>query len=196
MKKCGITTANKLFDRFPDPLYLEECTRQLAQPQEVVSEEVKESSFVVFRLSNEWFGLSALVFSEIATMRAVNILPHKMDPILLGVVNLRGQLCISFSLHVLLGLDEKEQETKSVEKRSKIHYSRLIAISYEKQIFTFPVDDVDSVFQFDLSKMMNVPVNISHSKENFLKGVVILQDKRINIINEEILFSTLLRRLS
>ena len=78
--------------------------------------------------------------------------------------------------------------------RNKIHYARMITLSKESEVWTFPVDEVDSVYQFESSKMSNVPANILYSKENFLKGVINLGDRKVNILDEEILFAVLSRR--
>ncbi len=104
MKIDNVST-DKLFDRPPEASYLEEWSKLLAQPQEKF-EETKETSMVVFRLSNEWFALSALVFSEIGNERIINTIPCHCDDIILGVVNLRGQLRLCVSMLKLLELEK------------------------------------------------------------------------------------------
>lgn len=191
-QKLGILSANKLFDRPADPAYLEEWARLLSQPTDK-QEEVNESPYIVFRLGSDWFGLSALVISEIASARAVNEVPHKNDSILLGIINLKGQLRFCFSMHNLLGV-EKEQTILSPEDRT--HYPRLVAIVMDQKLWTFPVDEVDSIYQIENKLMTNVPVNITHSRENYLKGVVELNNRRVCVVNEDMLFKTLDRRFS
>ena len=185
-------TPNKLFNRPQDEAYLEEWSKLLAQPKGIL-EEVKESPFVVFRIYNEWFGLSALVFSEIVSDRPINVIPYKSEPSLLGIVNLRGRLCLCISLHRLfeMALDHGSSEDR---RKSKVHNPRMITLSNKDEIWAFPVDEVDSVYQIDLSKMTNVPINLLHSKKNFLKGIISIGNKKINVIDEEILFASLYRR--
>jgi len=191
MEKTGTVSMNKLFDRAPDPSYLEEWSKLLAESSEQF-EEVKEFPVVAFRLYNEWFGLSALIFSEIASQRTINEIPYHNNPILLGIVNLRGQLRLCFSMHLLLGMTN---DLELASNGSKTQYPRLLAITEQNEVWTFPVEEVEGILQIDLTKMSNIPVNVLNSKENFLKGVVNWDDKKIYVINEELLFMTLRRKL-
>lgn len=181
---------NKLFDRPLDAIYLQEWAKLLAQPPEPL-QYVKETALVFFRLSEEWFALPALVFSEIASDRVINQLPYRLNSITLGVVNLRGQIRTCFSLHALLNIKPQEITSKNSSKK----YPRLVAIKDDKDIWTFPVDEVEGVYLCDLSMMTNVPVNILNSKENYLKGIIKEHDKKIYVIEEEILFLGLRRKL-
>lgn len=192
MEKFGIISADKLFDRAPDESYLEEWSALLARPAER-EEEAKEISLVVFRLSKDWFALPALLFYEISMLRTINSIDFH-DPIVLGVINLRGQLRFCFSLHALLEI-EKGPDTKFEALTAKLHYPRLLAIKDEKEIWTFPVEEVDGVYPLDLSKMSNVPVNVLDLPENYIKGVIKREEKKIYIINEEILFKGFRRRI-
>ena len=188
-----IISANKLFDRPPDISYLEEWTQLLAHPAEK-TEENKETSIVVFRLSNEWFSLSTLIFSEISVQHVINPIPCQKNSLLLGIVNLKGQLRICFSMQELLGI---KKETKTFRKKIlSSHYPRLGAISDGSSLWTFPIEEVDGIYQFDLSTMSNVPVNVLNSKENYLKGAITLNEKKIYIISEELLFQSLRSKIA
>lgn len=194
MENFEVKSAHKLFERPPQKDYLEEWSKLLAQPTEQQLE-TNDTSLVIFRLENEWFGLSALVFSEIGVQRTINLIPYQNDSIVLGVVNVNGQLRLCFSLHDLLGIKKVNRE-KSEKMKFGAHYPRMLTITEGIELFTFPVEEVESVYQFDLSKMTNVPVNVLNSKENYLKGLISWNDKNIFIINEELLFLSLHRRLS
>lgn len=189
MEKLKIIPVDKLLDRVPEPAYLEEWTKLLAQSPKKI-EETKESSFVVFRLSKEWFALPPVAFSEIVTQSKINAIPIHNDPSILGIVNLRGQLRFCFSMHVLLGI---EKTTNKDQQEEQSYYSRLLAVSNGGDIWTFPVDEVEGVLQFDFSNISNVPVNLLHSKENYLKGVVNWNEKKIYIIDENILFQYMIK---
>ena len=63
------------------------------------------SSLLVFRLQREWLGLPTRSLDEVAGMRGIISLPHRRDPAVLGVTNVRGTLTVCVSLPRLLGLD-------------------------------------------------------------------------------------------
>lgn len=185
MENFGNNSANKLFERMPELTYLEEWASLLAQVPEKDAE-IKETSLVIFRLSDEWFALPTLIFSEIGAQYTINSMPYYHDPAILGVINLKGQLRVCFSLHVLLDL----------KKSPLVNFPRFLAISDKNEIWTTPVDEVKGIYQYDLSLLSNVPVDFANMRENFLKGVINWNEKNIYLINDEILFSSLRRRIS
>ncbi|QLH34758.1 MAG: hypothetical protein HWD61_00330 [Parachlamydiaceae bacterium] len=63
MENFGNNSANKLFERMPELTYLEEWASLLAQVPEKDAE-IKETSLVIFRLSDEWFALPTLIFQK------------------------------------------------------------------------------------------------------------------------------------
>jgi chemotaxis-related protein WspD len=194
MGNFHVTSSTKLFERLAQKQYLEEWTKLLALPQENL-EETNESSLVVFRVAKEWFGLSALVFAEIGAQRTINLITYPNDPFILGVVNVQGQLRLCFSLQVLFSLENQAKEDRSEKQATGSHYPRLLILTQGNDLFTFPVEEVESVYQFDLSKMSNVPINIFKTRENYLKGVIRKNEKNIYVINEEMLFLSLRRRM-
>lgn len=192
-KSYGIISANKLFDRTPEVSYLEEWKALLALPSER-EVEAKETSHVVFCLRNEWFAMQTLAFFEISELHAINPIPYHHDETLIGVVNLRGQLRLCFSLHVLLGLENNPVDQP--EKMLKMRYPRLMAVTDDQEIWVFPVESVEGIYQFDLSKMENVPINMLSLKENYLQGIIKFNEKRIYILDDTALFANLRRRLA
>lgn len=191
MDKRGIFSASRLFNRTPEKAYLREWAEVLAQPAENLQDS-KETSVVIFRLADQWFSLPTLLFSEIASERTINKIPHQNHSILLGVVNLRGQLRLCFSMHRLL---EVEQRVDPIHNTLKKGYPRLLAITDGEEIWTFPVEEVDRVGEIDNSKISNVPVNVSNSQENCLKGILHLNRKKIHVIDQELFLVNLKRNL-
>lgn len=62
-------------------------------------------SFVVFRIGPELFALPTQVLHEVAESRGIHSLPHRRHSVVLGLVNIRGELLICVSVGRLLGLD-------------------------------------------------------------------------------------------
>ncbi|WP_088145916.1 chemotaxis protein CheW, partial [Achromobacter denitrificans] len=67
------------------------------------------SSLLVFRVQREWLALPTRALDEVAGMRRILGLPHRRDPAMLGVANVRGTLTVCVSLPRLLGLDAMAQ---------------------------------------------------------------------------------------
>src|ERR1044071_5337340 len=59
---------------------------------------------VLFRIEGNWFGLTTQIFREIVESRVIRRIPHRTNPILLGLVNVRGVLHLCINLAALLKL--------------------------------------------------------------------------------------------
>ncbi len=190
--KQEANSANELLNRPPDPEYLAEWTALLQIPQD--SEVIEEKdSIVIFRLYREWLALSTLVFDEVAPERRIHKLPHFSGKVVTGVVNLRGQLRLSFSLNNLLEIEALPAPFEDVHTHR--FYRRMMAIKKEKDTWVFPVDEIYGVYHYDKQLLQNVPSTVAKSAANFFKGILIWNDRNVGYIDEELLFANLKRRL-
>jgi chemotaxis-related protein WspD len=102
------------FDRSPPPGYLDEWAGRLARPPEQVDSELH--SFVVFRLQGEWLALPAAAVAEVTDPQPIHAIPHRTDLVLLGLVNVRGQLRLAVSLHGLFDIERATGEAPSAAR--------------------------------------------------------------------------------
>lgn len=173
-------SANAILDRIPDHLYIEEWTN-LLQKEMVQESRDDDQPVVIFRLNGEWLALHTAVFSEIAHVRAIHRIPHRKSFYLLGLVNLRGRLRLVISLHRLLQLEE-EAKTE-----------RMVAIQRREEFWIFPADEVYGNVRYKRSELRNVPVTVSKSSANFMRGVITWEGKSVGVLDEELLFQVLSR---
>lgn len=188
VRNFDLASASRLLDRIPDKRYIDEWTL-LIQKEQLSEENVSEQSVVIFRLHGEWLAISTLILAEVAGMRKIHSLPHRSNSILLGVVNLRGQLKLCISLTNLLTIED----AKNTHREEK--YYRMIAIRKDKMLWVFPVDEIFGVYRCSLPQLQNVPVTISKSKANYLKGVFAWEGKNVGYLDEELLFNNLQRSI-
>src|SRR5262249_34761523 len=104
-RNCPVfaSAAKSFFERPAPAGYLAERPRLLAS-SEAPSDSV-EVSLLIFRLFGEWLALDTRAVVEVTTPRPVHRIPHRSGQVLIGLVNLRGQLQLCVSLHGLLGVD-------------------------------------------------------------------------------------------
>lgn len=181
-----VASANKLLERSPEEVYIEEWT-DLVKTEKERETAAEESSIVLFRLGKDWLGLSTLVFTEVIRKREIHTIPHRSNAVLLGCVNFRGRLVLCASLHEVLeinGLGAKEDGKE-----------RMLAVEQEQNAWVLPVDEVYGVLRVDLNKLENVPVNVKKSTANFIRGIFQWDNKHVAIIDEDLLFYSLRRSL-
>lgn len=187
-KHTGMASVNKLLGRSADVEYIEEWAQLLAQTING-PKELHEVSVVIFRIGNDWLGLSTDVFVEVAETRHIHRIPHCNNPVILGLANLNGQLKICFSLDRLLEI-EFEMEEDSLGK-----VKRLIVIKKEEEFWIFPANEVYGIHYCESIQIENVPINISKSASNFLKGVLHWNERTVGYLDEDVLFYRLKKEM-
>jgi chemotaxis-related protein WspD len=180
-----------LFERRADEEYIKEWT-ELLQQASPVTQTSDKMSVLVFRLGQEWLALSTMFLKEVIHRRTVHGIPHRNSKILQGIVNLNGELKLSVSLHELLQI-ERSQDVLS--RTLSYQSNRMVAIVKEGELWVFPVDEIDGIYHWNLLDMKNVPVNLSKSFVNYIKGMMEMENKSIGLIDEELLFAGLKRSI-
>src|SRR4051794_40963006 len=115
-RNCPVfaSAARAFFDRPAPGGYLAEWTRWLAQSEDAGDHEAGETitggerdrvGVLIFRLGQEWLAFRTQTVAEVTLPRPVHRIPHRSSDVLIGLVNLRGQLQLCISLHGLLGVE-------------------------------------------------------------------------------------------
>ena len=181
--------AAQFLDRPLLPDYRREWSEHFALSKEVATP--AKTSAVIFRISGEWLSMPTEAFQEIAERRAMHSLPHRRRGVVLGVVNVRGELLICGSLGKLLGL-----EGTAMVRRQLAVFDRLLVAEWGGQRFAFPVDEVHGVFRFHSADLREVPATVSHSTLSCALGVFPWRNFTVGFLDPELLFASLNRNLS
>ena len=179
----GIVSVNKLLERPLEEEHIEEWTQLLAQPVEG-PKETHEMVVVIFRLGSELLALSTNVFVEVAENRKIHRIPHRTNSILLGMVNIKGQLQLCAALHELLQIKINAESEPTITHR-------MLFIQKNGENWIFPVNEVFGIHYCDSINLTNVPVTISKSSTNFLKGVINWNGKTVGYLDEDLIFNRL-----
>lgn len=183
---------SRLFERIPSQEYLVECTEALLkEPTEEVA--TSPHSLLVFRLGEELLAIATLFVKEVAMKRMAHRIPHRSGKALLGLVNLNGELEICISLSYLLGIEDNLK--KSAESHYQ-HQERMIAIVKDSVLWVFPVDEVMGIHYWDFAEMENLPINLTKSSVSYFKGILKWGNACIGVLDEELLFPSIVRNLS
>ncbi len=139
-------------------------------------------SAVIFRLGAEWFALPTELFDEITEARRIHALPHRRNPVVLGLVNVRGELIICVSLHALLGLAET---ALAGAERGSLAQPRLVVIRHGSGPIAFRVDEVQPTFRFDENALRNVPATVVKARSNYTKGLLAWGEQSVGYLDAE-----------
>ena len=197
------TAGRRLLEREAPPGYRDEWTNLLAKEESNSdrSENLETGntfSVVIFRLGVEWFALSAKLVREVIPPTTIHTVPHRSNQIFLGLANVGGELLLCISLSSLLGLEiTAPRIARSVSKISGIPvvYRRTIAIEKAGNSWLFETNEIYGIYRVSPEQFSNVPAVNSQASKAYTQAIIKLADRSVNLLDDELLFYTLERRI-
>jgi len=183
--KAGV----QLLNRPLLPEYRRAWTQHFAQEKRL--EAPAKSSALLFRVNAEWLALPTQAFQEVAERRLIHSLPHRRQGIVLGLVNVRGELLICVSLGRLLGLDKAPHD-----ETPRLTYERLLVSIWNGQRFVFPADEVRGIHRFQTLELTEPPSILAKSKLSHTQGILHWDGRAVGLLDADLLFSSLNRSLT
>lgn len=190
-RNCPVfsAAARQLLDRPLTPDYRRAWTEHFAQAQTPAAP--ASMAVLLFRLQAEWLALPAQVFQEVAERRPVHSLPHRRQGIVLGLVNVRGELLLCVSLARLLRRDEPPQP-----EARQAAYDRLLVANWAGQRYAFPADEVRGIQKFQAAELTEPPATLAKSGLAYTRGLLPWQGRVVGLLDAERVFSSLNRSLT
>lgn len=191
------SAGQQLLEREPPAGYLEEWTELYAQQKDF--SEVRQNapagtlSINVFRLGNEWLALPAYLFQEVTQLSSVHSIPHRTNKVLLGLVNIRGEVQLCISLMAFLRLEATE--LKLWNEEGNVIYKRMVVVEKEGNRWVFPVDEIYGTHRIHPDEFLNVPATVSNIPDNYTKALINWQGRKVIYLDDELLFYALSRKL-
>jgi chemotaxis-related protein WspD len=204
-RNCPVYSAAgaELLDQNLPEQYRAERTEQFAAKQS--DSTVGKLSVVIFQVGREQFALSTALIQEFARQRPIHSLPHRKDRIVLGLINIGGELLIYVSLARLLGLQETcEVKTRKDDLIVTPQFSipaspcveRVLVLNSRGNRFVFPVDEVHGVFRFHIDELKAAPATVAKTGSTLVRGVLNWHAKTVGCLDEDLLLSALNRHLT
>jgi chemotaxis-related protein WspD len=190
-RNCPVysAAAMRLLDRELPQDYRRQWTQHFALQQKRPAPANK--SAVVFRIGPEWFALPTGIFREIAERRPIHSLPHRQQGIVLGLVNVRGELLTCVSLGRLLGLERENPRHKP-----RAIYERLVVTEWQGRLLCFPVSEVAGIHRFQLEELKEAPAALGLATPQFTQNLLPWQNRQVNCLDQDLVFAALNRNLA
>lgn len=207
-RNCSIyaSAGRALLQREAPAGYESEWTSLLMQPfptakvREIIeydnlNPKASTTSVIVFRLEEEWFALPVWTIKEVTSLCPIHTLPHPSNDILLGIVNIRGEILICISLSNILGLRASNWKTHVNDKKSDLNpvlYQRLVVMEIQENRWAFVVDEIFSIQRIPKDELVEAPTVVTKTPDTYTKKIINWQDKKVNLLDNELLFYELL----
>ena len=210
--------ARRFFDRPAPPGYLAEWSEWLSTPEDrpARAEEgdgdeasglLKGVSVLIFRLNREWLAFTTRAVVETTLIQPVHRVPHRSNDVLRGLVNLRGQLQLCFSLYGLLGVEDSSSKVDfPIEatrggagslgldgaRRAAVADRLIVLRDRERsEVWAFTADEVHGVEQIPRSDLRSVPSTLSNPAVSFSQAVISWNGRSVGFLDDQRVFAAL-----
>ncbi len=170
--------------------YRDELTRRLAAEKHFTK--IVGQTVLVFRVADEWVALWTRQVREIARKRPVQRIPHNHNPYLAGITNISGEIALCFSLKNILkmaGGDRPSEDSADADRK------RLVVSYYQGESYIFLADEIGEVRQCAEAEILPLPDTVNNGELSFMSGIFEWRQKRVGLIDHELLFSVVERSL-
>ncbi len=191
-RNCPVyaAAAKRILDRLPPQADTHE--HSVADTAAAQAAQARLSSLLVFRLQGEWLGLPTKALDEVASTRAILTLPHRRDPAVLGVTNVRGTLTVCVSLARLLGLDTVAADAG----RERPAAARMLIFGGAGRAVVLPVDEVEGIHSVDLDALEGLPATLDGASLKYSRGMARCGARSVGVLDENLLMQALERSLA
>jgi chemotaxis-related protein WspD len=169
--------------------YQEEWAVILATPA-ARSVATQTPALAIFRLQNEWFGLSAQAFQAVTPIVPIRRIPQRTNDRLLGMVNISGELQLCVSLAQLLNLPVA---VDAQEHMTRLTYPRMVVVQLANERWVFPVDDIYGFERFTIDQVKPPPAHLIELPDRCTQGVIAWQGNFLSYLDETRLSHSLQR---
>lgn len=189
-RNCPVYEAagRQLLDRPAPQGYLETWAESLSSDASA-AEAGDLHSCVIFRLGTEWLALPTRLFKEATTPRACHRLPHRTNPVLRGLTNIRGELLPVFSLHALLSI---EAASGTIHAGRRV-YERFVVLEHNDGRWVAVVDEIAAIELIPAAAFSAVPSTVSGGLGTFARHLFTYHDQRVALLDDELIFFNLTR---
>jgi chemotaxis-related protein WspD len=147
-------------------------------------------SVLIFRIAKQWFAFPAQLLEEAITPQPLHTVPHRNNGVLLGVINVHGEIQLCVSLKNLLGLEEADESTQQ-----RTVYKRMIVVNKDEKRWVFPVDEIHGIQRVHPQIFQNVPVTVAKAKNTFTKYLFDWEENSVAMLDDELLLYKLTRSI-
>jgi len=142
--------------------------------KQIAKNDVETNEYLIFRLGDEEFGIDILKVQEIRGCDRVTRLPNSPECIV-GVTNLRGVIVPIIDLRIRFGLPLINNDSDNV----------VIVLNLEDRTVGIKVDGVSDVLSVTSAQIKPTPEITSVLSERHLRGLAVLDNRMIVLMNIE-----------
>jgi purine-binding chemotaxis protein CheW len=138
-----------------------------------------QQQFITFTVGDQEYGVDIMSVREIKGWVETTLLPNTPE-YMRGVLNLRGVIVPIFDLRCRFGLGKTEATNLHV----------IVIIAVKNRMVGILVDTVSDILTVSNSDIRDVPKMETLIEEEYLSGLVTIEDRMVALLNQERLFDS------
>ena len=158
--------AQSLLDRPAPADYRDDWARWIAA--EPVAEDGEFLSLCPFRLGAEWFALPTGMLSETLESLAPRRIPHRSSSEFLGLITVRGEPVLCFSLRSILSVGC----APAAMEATKLSRPATLVCGEGRDRFAFPVDETAGLWRVATAELQTPPATVSRSDQTLTTSLI------------------------
>lgn len=174
-----------LLEREAPSGYLDLWTKILAESKEGIDTDT--TPVIIFRIGREWLAFPTKLFREATEVKTVHRIPHRSNAVLRGLVNVRGELMLCFSLADLVGFEGTEAEGAA----SRRSYPRMSVVEKEGQRWVLPMDEIMGVYDLPRRTLQQAPVTVAKAGAAYTSGLFDYENRQVALLDDDLVFYNL-----
>lgn len=194
------SAVSDLLDRAPPEAYLEELTRMTAEPE--LTKDGHKQTVMVFRLGSEWLAMSVGFLVELTRPGPIRSVPHRSNHIFLGLVSIRGDIQLCFSVGGLLGIPPAETTSADgimrrfcvVNRQNRTQATPGAASPGRDWVFS--ADEVYGLGSYAENELQAVPVTVAKTLQKYTLGIIAVNNRQTGLLNDDLVFAGFERSIS
>jgi purine-binding chemotaxis protein CheW len=149
--------------------------------EDIKQSEVKAKVYfqsIAFKLESSIYAMDVMNIQEIIFARKINKVPNTNE-VLLGVLNLRGNILPTYSLKLILGMEDSSRGLDEVSDEEKF----IIMIKKDRDSFGILIDSIYKNLPATEDNFSSGQYIERWSRNTLFSGVILDGDKEILVVN-------------
>ena len=109
-------------------------------------------------------------------------IPHRSSRVLLGIVNVRGEIHLCISLKTLLGIEMVESAPNDGKAQT-----RMLIATINEQPMAFEVDAISGIHSYHPNKLKAVPATLPKEVSACSMGLLRWKERHITVLDSRLL---------
>ena len=187
-QNCPVYSAagRSLLERTAPPGYLEDWQQVLgeskAEPRTLAIEAEPGSSLtqtlIIFRLGQETLAFPVALLQRVMAPEVIHRVPHRQNSVLLGLVNVRGEILLCLSLAALLNI--AATPNPSAQTLAK---ARWLVMGEADQPWVTPVDEIYGIHRVQTPSLEAPPIVVTQTTVAYTRGIVSWQGGKATVLD-------------